>query len=149
MTTECTIALVTGANKGIGLETARQLVAAGWTVWLGSRDPDRGRDAVAKLEAEGHEGSVNLLVLDVTDDSSVAAAVETVAAAGGLDVLVNNAGVAGGFTPVADTTPSEFLPIFGVNVLGPVRMTHAFLPLLRASDRPRVVNVSSGMDRSQ
>ena len=92
---------------------------------------------------------MNLLVLDVTDDSFVAAAVESVAAGGGLDVLVNNAGIAGGFTPVADTTPSEFLPIFGVNVLGPVRMTHAFLPLLRASDRPRIVNVSSGMGRSR
>lgn len=145
MTTEQTIALITGANKGIGFETARQLAAAGWAVWLGSRDADRGREAVARLNAEGHEGTVTLLVVDVTNDASVAAAVNTVAAEGGLDVLVNNAGVAGGFTPVSDTTPSHFLPIYGVNVLGAVRMTHAFLPLLRASDHPRIVNVSSGM----
>jgi NAD(P)-dependent dehydrogenase (short-subunit alcohol dehydrogenase family) len=145
MTTENTIALVTGANKGIGFETTRQLLAAGWTVWLGSRDDQRGRDAVAKLEAEAPAGSVRLLVVDVTDDDSVAAAVETVAAAGGLDVLVNNAGIAGGFTPPAETKATDFLPVFGINVLGPVRMTQAFLPLLRASDHPRVVNVSSGM----
>jgi NAD(P)-dependent dehydrogenase (short-subunit alcohol dehydrogenase family) len=145
MTIHTTTALVTGANKGIGFETTRQLLAAGWTVWLGARDEERGRDSVAKLEAEALAGSANLLVLDVTDDDSVAAAVETVAGAGGLDVLVNNAGIAGGFTPPAETVPADFLPVFGVNVLGAVRMTHAFLPLLRASEHPRIVNVSSGM----
>jgi NAD(P)-dependent dehydrogenase (short-subunit alcohol dehydrogenase family) len=138
-------ALVTGANKGIGFETARQLVAAGWTVWLGARDADRGRDAVSKLQAEAYGGSAKLIVLDVTDDSSVAAAVDTVAAAGGLDVLVNNAGIAGRPASPADTVPADFLPVYGVNVLGPVRVTNAFLPLLRKSAHPRIVNVSSGM----
>ena len=145
MTTTTTTALVTGANKGIGFETVSRLAAAGWTVWLGSREAGRGRDAVAKVEAEGYDGEVKLLVLDVTDDASVTAAVQTVAADGRLDVLVNNAGVAGGFTAPEDVVPADFLPVYGVNMLGPVRMTHAFLPLLRASDHPRIVNVSSGM----
>ena len=145
MTNTNTTALVTGANKGIGFETVRQLVAAGWTVWLGSRDGDRGRDAVAKIETETYDGTVRLLVVDVTDDDSVTSAVETVRAEGGLDVLVNNAGVGGGFTAPADVRPADFLPVYAVNLLGPVRMTHAFLPLLRASDQPRIVNVSSGM----
>lgn len=139
-----TTALVTGANKGIGLETTRQLLAAGWTVWLGARDPELGRRAVDALEVEGHPGAVRLLELDVTDDASVADAVETVAETG-LDVLVNNAGISGGPRAPEETLPQHFLPVYGVNVLGPVRMTHAFLPLLLASDHPRIVNVSSGM----
>jgi NAD(P)-dependent dehydrogenase (short-subunit alcohol dehydrogenase family) len=141
MTTHATIALVTGANKGIGLATVRRLAALGWTVWLGARDEQRGKDAVASLE-----GDVRHVVLDVTDDASVAAAralIET--ESGRLDVLVNNAGVAGRHAPVEETTPADFLPVFGVNVLGPVRVLGAFVPLLRRSAQPRVVMVSSGM----
>ncbi|MCW2759698.1 MAG: short-chain dehydrogenase/reductase [Nocardioidaceae bacterium] len=144
MTNSTTTALVSGANKGIGFETTRQLLAAGWTVWLGARDAVRGQEAADKLTAEGHPGTVRQLTLDVTDDSSVAAAVETVTETG-LDVLVNNAGIAGGLTPPAETTAADFLPVYGVNVLGPVRMTHAFLPLLEKSEHPRIVNVSSGL----
>ena len=84
-----TTTLITGANKGIGYETARQLIGAGHDVFIGSRDPERGREAAERLGAR-------LVVLDVTDEESVAAAVKTVeAAGGGLDVLVNNAGVEG------------------------------------------------------
>jgi NAD(P)-dependent dehydrogenase (short-subunit alcohol dehydrogenase family) len=89
---------------------------------------------------------VRHVVLDVTDDASVAAAralIET--ESGRLDVLVNNAGVAGRHAPVEETTPADFLPVFGVNVLGPVRVLGAFVPLLRRSAQPRVVMVSSGM----
>jgi NAD(P)-dependent dehydrogenase (short-subunit alcohol dehydrogenase family) len=143
MTTHDT-ALVTGANKGIGLQTTRRLLEEGWTVWLGARDATLGEQAVAALGAEEHPGTVRLLELDVTDDGSVARSVDTVAETG-LDVLVNNAGISGGHRPAEETLPAHFLPVYGVNVLGPVRMTLAFLPLLRASAHPRIVNVSSGM----
>ena len=84
--------------------------------------------------------------LDVTDDQSVAAAYDAVVEAGtGLDVLVNNAGISGTRAQPADTKPADFVPVFGVNLLGPVRVTNAFLPLLQKSERPRLVMVSSGM----
>ena len=136
-----TVALVTGANKGIGLATCRRLAALGWTVWLGSRDERRGKDAAANLP-----GDVRPVVLDVTDDASVVAARDLIDGESGLlDVLVNNAGIGGRRVGVEETTPADFLPVFGVNVLGPVRMLGRFLPLLRHSTQPRVVMVSSGM----
>jgi len=136
-----TIALVTGANKGIGFETVRRLAELGWTVWLGARDAELGKAAVARLE-----GDVRLVSLDVTSDESVAGALATVEAESGrLDVLVNNAGIGGTWADAAETRPADFLPVYGVNVLGPVRMTSAFLPLLRRSAAPRLVMVSSGM----
>lgn len=138
-----TTTLITGANKGLGFETARRLVAAGHTVYVGSRDPERGRRAAGELGARA-------LVLDVTDDASVAAAVKTVEADGGLDVLVNNAGIEGrtadgGVVGAEDLTADIMRSIFETNVFGVVRVTHAFLPLLRRSAAPVVVNVSSGL----
>ncbi len=139
-----TTALITGANKGLGFETARQLTADGWTVFVGARDPERGRTAAEKLAAEG--GDARYVPLDVTDDDSVAAAVTEVAGqTDRLDVLVNNAGIIGSFATPLDTGPTDFLACFGVNLLGPVRVTRAFLPLLRAAEVPRVVMVSSGL----
>jgi NAD(P)-dependent dehydrogenase (short-subunit alcohol dehydrogenase family) len=140
------VALVTGANKGLGLETVARLAALGWTVHLGARDPERLDKAVAEVLGRVDGADVRPLLLDVTHDASVAAAVETVRASSGpLDVLVNNAGVAGTHASPADTVPADFLPVYGVNVLGPVRMTAAFLPLLREAAAPRVVMVSSGL----
>jgi len=140
------VALVTGANKGLGLETVARLAALGWTVHLGARDAERLDKAVAEVAGRVDGADVRPLLLDVTDDASVAAAVETVRAASGrLDVLVNNAGIAGTHASPADTVAADFLPVYGVNVLGPVRMTAAFLPLLRAAAAPRVVMVSSGL----
>ena len=136
-----TITLITGANKGLGLETARRLVELGHTVLLGARDPDRGRQAADALGAE-------LVTLDVTDDASVGAAVDHVRSRHGhLDVLVNNAGVVGPRRPLDEVTVEEVRATLDTNVLGVVRLTHAFLPLLRAAAHPRIVNVSSNTGR--
>lgn len=136
-----TITLVTGANRGLGYETARRLVEAGHTVYLGARDPERGAKAAAELGAR-------YVQLDVTDDNSVRAALRTIADdAGGLDVLVNNAGIAEVQGPSeADTVTGESaLRQFDTNAVGVVRVTTAALPLLRASANPVVVNVSSAL----
>ncbi|MEU1983140.1 SDR family NAD(P)-dependent oxidoreductase [Nocardia sp. NPDC019395] len=144
-TTNSTV-LITGANKGLGYETARRLARLGATVWLGARDPRRGAEAVAKIHADLPDADVRTLTLDVTADESVRAAYTRVADSGtGLDVLVNNAGIAGSVTPPAETVPAAFLPVFGVNLLGPVRVTQTFLPLLQESAAPRLVMVSSGL----
>ncbi|MET8953927.1 SDR family NAD(P)-dependent oxidoreductase [Streptomyces sp. NPDC004129] len=138
-----TTTLITGANKGLGFETARRLVEAGHTVYIGSRDAERGRRAAEQLGARA-------VLLDVTDDASVTAAAKTVEADGGLDVLVNNAGVEnrtpdGGVVGAAEVTADAMRAVFETNVFGLVRVTHAFLPLLRRSAAPVVVNVSSGL----
>ncbi|MBO9556577.1 SDR family NAD(P)-dependent oxidoreductase [Cellulomonas sp.] len=143
---DTTIALVTGAAQGIGRETVRRLAELGWTVWLGARDVEAGEKVAAAIAAEITSTDIRVVQLDVTDDDSVAAAVRTVEAAHGrLDALVNNAGIAGGWVSPRDATPADFLAVYGVNVLGPVRTTHAFLPLLDRSGQPRVVMVSSGL----
>ena len=133
-----TTTLITGANRGIGREVARRLIAEGHDVWIGARDLDRGRATAEALGARA-------VAIDVTDDASVAAAAEEVAAAGGLDVLVNNAGIAGRLAPVAETTPEDLREVYETNVLGPVRVTQAFRPQLERSSAPVIVNVSSGM----
>ncbi|MEU0435584.1 SDR family NAD(P)-dependent oxidoreductase [Streptomyces sp. NPDC006290] len=138
-----TTTLITGANKGLGFETARQLVAAGHTVHVGSRDPERGRRAAEALGARA-------VVIDVTDDASVFAAAKTIEAEGGLDVLVNNAGIEGrgegnSVIGAAEVTAGMMRELFETNVFGLVRVTHAFLPLLQRSAAPVVVNVSSGL----
>ncbi|MFE7859901.1 SDR family oxidoreductase [Streptomyces sp. NPDC057403] len=138
-----TTTLITGANKGLGRETARRLLAAEHTVWVGARDAERGRRTAEELGAR-------FVQLDVTDDASVEAAVKTVEAAGGLDVLINNAGIEtrtdDNSVPVAETVTADHMrTTFETNVFGVVRVLHAFLPLLRRSAAPVVVNVSSGL----
>jgi NAD(P)-dependent dehydrogenase (short-subunit alcohol dehydrogenase family) len=141
MTENTTIALVTGANKGIGHTVARRLAERGWTVLLGSRDAARGAAAAAALT-----GDVAALVIDVTDEESVTAAAKEVEQRfGRLDVLVNNAGITGPRVDTLDTGAEELLNAYDTNVFGPVRVTRAFLPLLRRSAAPRIVMVSSGL----
>ncbi|MFF3672001.1 SDR family NAD(P)-dependent oxidoreductase [Microtetraspora malaysiensis] len=134
-----TTTLITGANKGLGFETARRLIEAGHAVYVGARDAHRGRTAAERVGAR-------FVHLDVTDEDSVKAAAEFVRAdAGRLDVLVNNAGIVGVRKPVGEVTGADMLTTYETNVFGVVRVTHAFLPLLEASDAPVVVNVSSGL----
>lgn len=128
-----TVTLITGANKGIGFETARQLVALGHDVYIGARDTERGEKAAAELGAR-------FVQLDVTDDASVNSALATIASAEDrLDVLVHNAGILGHGTVDGPTA----LRVFDTNVVGIVRVTEAALPLLRKSSNPGVVTVSS------
>lgn len=135
-------ALVTGANKGIGLEIARALGRQGFAVWVGSRDPDRGEAAAAELKGEGL--NARALLLDVTDDASVAAAVDVLATeTDRLDVLVNNAGISAGWGPPSEETLASVREIYDVNVFGAIRATDAFLPLSKVSDAPRIVMISS------
>ena len=138
-----TTTLITGANKGLGYEAARQLIAAGHTVYLGSRDADRGRRAAEELGARAVQ-------LDITDDASVRAAAKAIETDGGLDVLINNAGVeergpGNSLIGPADVTADLMRETFETNVFGTVRVLHAFLPLLARSTAPVVVNLSSGL----
>jgi len=137
------IALVTGANKGIGYEIAAGLGALGWSVGVGARDDGRRDAAVAQLRGAGIDAFG--VPLDVTDDASTTAAARLVQErAGRLDVLVNNAGITGG-APQEPTTvdPAVIRTVVETNVIGVVRTTNAMLPLLRRSSAPRIVNMSS------
>ena len=136
-----TIALVTGANKGIGLETARQFGARGFTVLAGARDEARGREAERVLRADGADAT--FVRLDVSSDASVRAAAAWIEREyGRLDILLNNAGIARG-NPPSQTDLDLMREVYEVNVFGVIRVTNAMLPLLRRAPAARIVNVSS------
>lgn len=145
MTNSHRIALVTGANKGIGLEIARQLAQAGVFVLLGARNPDRARVVVESLLSQGL--AAQSVLLDLTDAASIAAAADKIAAEQGrLDILVNNAGI----VDAADGPPSQSAPdavrrILETNFIGTLAVTQAMLPLLRQSPAGRIVNLSSSL----
>lgn len=138
-------ALVTGANKGIGLAIARGLAQEGMTVWIGARDQVRGELAVAQLRQEGHD--VNFLELDVADEESVRDAARTLSTKiDALDVLINNAGIAVDMTlPPSQIRMEDMKAVFEVNLFGPVRVTQAFLPLLKSANQARIVMMGSGV----
>lgn len=140
-----TIALVTGANKGIGLEIARGLGRSGSLVLIGSRDAGRGQNAVKDLEAEGIRAQV--IQLDVTDSASVQSAAKHIAAQyGHLDILVNNAGVLLDRGQLPSTIDLDTVRrTYEVNVFGVIAVTQAMLPLLRKSAAARIVNLSSAL----
>jgi NAD(P)-dependent dehydrogenase (short-subunit alcohol dehydrogenase family) len=130
-----TVTLITGANKGLGYETARQLIEHGHTVYLGARSVEPGKAAASELGGQ-------FVQLDVTDDTSVETALVVIAEREGhLDVLVNNAGI----STIAAVDGPEALHVFDTNVIGVIRVTQAALPLLEKSDNPVVVNVSSAL----
>ena len=137
-----TLALVTGGNAGIGFHVTQQLARAGVRVLLGSRDPARGASAAGELAAAGL--AVDPLTLDVTDDQTISAAVRYVGDTyGRLDILINNAAIAGELSPASAVGRAELLRTYDTNVAGVAAMTNGFLPLLRSSARPRILNVSS------
>lgn len=141
MTTREKIALVTGANKGIGFEIARQLAARRFRVFVGARNEKAGREAAKKI---GH--GATFLELDVSKPDSIRrAAVEFGKSAKHLDVLVNNAGIiVDGDEAILKTTPEQFEQTARTNALGPLLVAQAFQPFLAGSSAPRIVNVSSG-----
>jgi NAD(P)-dependent dehydrogenase (short-subunit alcohol dehydrogenase family) len=136
--------LITGANKSIGFETARQLLQNGYYVFLGSRNLDNGLAAVEKLKAEGLT-QVEVIQLDITNDESVKnARMQIGKKTEALDVLINNAGISGGMPQSAlKASVEQFKKVFDSNLFGVVRVTQAFIDLLQKSSEPRIVNVSS------
>jgi len=153
MAKEKRIALVTGANKGIGFEVARQLARKGFRVFLGARNREAGRAAAEKLRREGekernHEGHdvVTVLQIDVADAASVERAAEEFSRHSDyLDVLVNNAGILlDGDKDVLTATPETLETTLRTNTLGALLVAQAFVPFLKKSGAPRIVNVSSG-----
>lgn len=140
-------ALITGANRGIGLATAEELLRSGFFVYLGSRNLQRGRQVVEELKRQGFRNA-EAIPLDVTDDKSVDDAFNLVAQkVDSLDVLINNAGVNGGAPPYTAfaATPDQFIVAFETNVIGVARVTQSFMPLLKKSAQPRIVNVSTSV----
>ncbi|HEY9763978.1 MAG TPA: SDR family oxidoreductase [Trichocoleus sp.] len=146
MAAEQRVALVTGANRGLGLETARQLAQQDIRVILGSRDPDKGEAAAAQLRQQG--GDAVARQLDVADESSVKTLAQSLESEfGRIDILVNNAGImpdrSGGsvFSPGLDSIRAAM----ETNVYGPILLAQAFIPLMKRQNYGRIVNVSSGL----
>ena len=138
--------LITGANKSIGFEAARQLLHQGYYIYLGCRDLQKGEQAVSQLKSEGLD-QVEPIAIDVNDSESIKAAREVLGRKTKvLDVLINNAGIPGSFPqPPLETNISEFKKVFETNFFGVIEVTQAFTDLLRESPAPRIVNVTSGL----
>jgi NAD(P)-dependent dehydrogenase (short-subunit alcohol dehydrogenase family) len=139
-------ALITGANRSIGFEAARQLAKLGYFVYLGCRDIQKGQKAVRQLQ---DEGLVNAepLEIDISNSNSVALARKELGKKiNSLDVLINNAGISGGFPQPATGTNVEVIrQVFDTNFFGTIQVTQTFLDMLKKSDAPRIVNVTSGL----
>lgn len=132
-------ALVTGANKSIGFEVTKQLLDLGYHVYLGSRDLEKGKAAVAQLKST----EVEAIAIDVSDQASIDMARKKIDS---LDVLINNAGISGGFPQNASTLDTNVIrEVFDTNFFGTINITKAFLDLLKKSDAPRIINVTSGL----
>jgi len=138
--------LITGANKSIGFETARQLAQKGYFIYLGSRDIEKGAKAADELKAEGLQ-NVEAIVIDVNDKNSIEAAKEAISAkSGSLDVLINNAGILGAQVQNAsDLSTDEIRKVFDTNFFGTIDVTQAFISLLAKAEVPVIVNVTSGL----
>ena len=143
--TDKKIALITGANKGLGYETARQLANQNTKVLIGARDETRGREAAEKLKNEGFDAE--FVHIDVTDEKTLEAAAKYVEENyGKLDILINNAGISLDGGKIASEVGLETIrQTFDTNFFGVIAVTKAFLPLIKKSDGGRIVNVSSGL----
>ena len=139
-------AFITGANKSIGFETAKQLLQAGYKVFIGSRDTVKGQKAVDELKAAGFDDA-EAIQIEVTDAASISHAADVLSAKiPHLDVLINNAGIPGVYPQNAsDTSQENIRTVFDTNFFGVIQTTQAFLPLLQKSPAPRIVNVSSDL----
>ncbi|WP_172196098.1 SDR family oxidoreductase [Saccharibacillus qingshengii] len=136
--------LITGANKGIGYETARQLGKQGYFVFLGARDEHKGSEAVRRLREEGIEAAY--IRIDAADAATIVSAAEQIGAqTSSLDVLINNAGIGAGGNVPSQQTIEEIRSVYEVNVFGPIQIIQAMLPLLQKAPLGRIVNVSSGL----
>lgn len=139
--------LITGANKSIGFETARQLLQQGYFVYLGCRNRQKGEQAVSQLKSEGLD-QVELLEIDVNDNESVKTAREVLGTKiKSLDVLINNAGVVDGMPPKSssETGIDTYRRVFDTNFFGVIQVTNTFIDMLKQSAEPRIVNVTSGL----
>jgi len=138
--------LITGANRSIGLETAKQLSKKGLFVYLGSRDLEKGKAVVSELSEKGFE-NIKAIEIDVTKPDSIVAAKNIVAQEQGkLDILINNAGISGALPqPASDTSVKDIREVFDTNFFGVISVTQAFLELLKKSDSPRITNITSGL----
>lgn len=143
--TDKKVALITGANKGLGFETARQLGKQNIKVLVGARDEARGREAAEKLQNEGFDAE--FVLIDVTNEKTLEAAAKNVEENyGKLDILVNNAGIANEYGLAPGEINLELIrQTFDTNFFGVIAVTKSFLPLIKKSDGGRIVNVSSGL----
>jgi NAD(P)-dependent dehydrogenase (short-subunit alcohol dehydrogenase family) len=134
--------LITGANKSIGFETARQLLKQGYFIYLGSRSQTSGEEAIASLKSEGLT-NIELLQIDVSDPASVENASKKISE---LDILINNAGISGGFPQNTLATSLDTIKeVFNTNFFGAINVIQAFIEMLKKSAAPRIVNVTSGL----
>jgi NAD(P)-dependent dehydrogenase (short-subunit alcohol dehydrogenase family) len=138
--------LITGANRSIGLETAKQLSQKGLFVYLGTRDLEKGEVVVKELNENGFQ-NIKAIEIDVTDSDSIVAAKNIVESEQGkLDILINNAGVLGTSPqPASDTSIADIQKVFDTNFFGVIQVTQTFLELLKKSDSPRISNITSGL----
>lgn len=131
--------LITGANKSIGFETAKQMLAFGYYVYLGSRDLEKGEEAAMQLQS----ANVKAIQIDISNSQSIAEARKNIDE---LDVLINNAGISGGFPQDTSSTSIQTIrEVFDTNFFGTIEVTNAFMDLLKKSPEPRIVNVTSGL----